>query len=519
MGLAQEQLEPPESRPARAWQGSRWRLLGLSAGCGLIAGLSINSLPGLPLIWIALAGLWMLTATTTWWGGVAAALWGGAAVLGSHSWLLGLHPLDWIGVEGVWSRIVTVLVWLLVGAAGAAAVVAWWWLSRYYPSHRWFGAVTLAVLWGCGEVLLARSPLFWIGLSTAALPHDRILAGLGRLGGPGLLAGVQLMSGWWVWRFLGLTAGERRRWLAVGVAAMVAWHAMGGLALAAARAPADAAKAPLKLGVLQTAIPTREKFTAAALHELEARMRGAIDTSARSGAEWLLLPEGNLAPGQRPPVRSSGPPATVGLLTGGFRRYRQSYRSSLLVYPPARTWPALSIDKHRLVLLGEWLPWQRLGLPFGLSAVGGLQPGGADRLLAGPPLPWQAAVAICYEISQAHALADASRRGAEVLIAVANLDPYPMALQRQFLALAQQRAIETGRWLVSATNTGPSAVVNQRGRVVQQLPPSAEGLALWDVELHNQPTPYNRLGDAPLLVLGSLLALSGWLTARRGERP
>ena len=481
-----------------------------------MAGLSINTLPGLPLLWLALAGLWMLTATTSWWNGLAAAIWGGAAVLGSHSWLLGLHPLDWIGVEGIWSRVATVLVWLLVGATGAAAVAVWWWLSRYYPTHRWLGAMVLAVLWGCGEVLLARGPLFWIGLSTAALPHDRILAGLGRLGGPGLLASVQLMSGWWAWRFLGLTGRQRYGWLAIGVVCMGGLHGMGGLALVAFQEPPDTAT-PLKLGVLQPAIPTREKFTVAALGKLEDRLRVAVDTADRGGAEWLLLPEGSLAPGQRPPTRSSRPPASVGLLTGGFRRYRQNYRSSLLVYPPARTVPALSIDKHRLVLLGEWLPWQRLGLPFGLSAVGGLQPGDADRLLAGPPLPWQAAVAICYEISQAHALADASHRGAEVLIAIANLDPYPLRLQRQFLALAQQRAIETGRWLVSATNTGPSALVDQRGRVVQQLPPSTAALALWDVELRNQPTPYNRLGDGPLLVLGSVLVVSGWLTARRRE--
>ena len=486
----------------------------LSAGCGLTAGLAITTPAGLLLLWLALACLWMLTETTSWWGGLAAATWGGAAVLGSHCWLLGLHPLDWIGVMGVWSRCVTILLWLLVGGCGALAVAMWWWLSRYYPSKCWIGATALAMLWGCGEVLLSRSPLFWIGLSTSALPHDRLLAGLGRLGGPGLLASVQVMSGWWVWRFLALPARQRCAWLATGLVAMLGFHGVGGLALAGLQHH-QAAMRTLKMGVLQTAIPTREKFTPGALSRLEERLQVAMDVSANRGAEWLLLPEGSLAPGQYPPVpsRLSHPP--VGLLTGGFRRYQGNLRSSLLVYPPASASPALSLDKHRLVLVGEWTPWQRLGARFGLSALDGLQPGDADRLLAGPSLPWQAAVAICYEISQAHALADASRRGADVLIAIANLDPYPLRLHRQFLALAQQRAIETGRWLVAATNTGPTALVDYNGRVVQQLPPFSVGSAVWTIALRNQPTLYNYIGDWPLLFMGSVSILLGWLTTRR----
>ena len=84
-----------------------------------------------------------------------------------------------------------------------------------------------------------------------------------------------------------------------------------------------------------------------------------------------------------------------------------------------------------------------------------------------------AAVAICYEIADGLALARAAADGATWLLAIANLDPYPLQLQKQFLALAQLRAIETGRDLLSVGNTGPTALISANGAVQWLLAPEA----------------------------------------------
>ena len=72
-------------------------------------------------------------------------------------------------------------------------------------------------------------------------------------------------------------------------------------------------------------------------------------------------------------------------------------------------------------------------------------------------------MAICYEIADGAGLIGASQAGAGWILASANLDPYPRLLQQQFQALAQLRAIEASRWLVSAANSGPSLVVRPDG--------------------------------------------------------
>jgi apolipoprotein N-acyltransferase len=72
------------------------------------------------------------------------------------------------------------------------------------------------------------------------------------------------------------------------------------------------------------------------------------------------------------------------------------------------------------------------------------------------------------------------------LLSIANLDPYPLQLQQQFLALAQLRAIESGRDLLSIANTGPTALISADGHVEHLLPPMQAGLATVTVQLREE---------------------------------
>jgi apolipoprotein N-acyltransferase len=144
--------------------------------------------------------------------------------------------------------------------------------------------------------------------------------------------------------------------------------------------------------------------------------------------------------------------------------------------------------------------------------VGGLSPGAASRLFERPDDP--VAVAICYELADGQALAAASRAGAGWLLASANLDPYPAQLQRQFAALAQLRAIESGRWLVSSANTGPSLVVDAAGAVRAALPPGRAGTLEAVLQRRREVTAYARWGELPLALLaasGIAVSLRSWL--------
>jgi apolipoprotein N-acyltransferase len=470
---------------------------------GLLAGVALPPLGLPPLLWLALVPLWAL-------GPRAAVLWGAAAVLISHRWLLGLHPLDWVGVPLPLSLPLCLLLLLLCSLLGGLLVGGWRWLVQRLGAERPGTALLMAAVWGVAEVLLAKGPLFWIGIGAAALPGDRPLAGLAQLVGAGGLAAVQLLLAWGLWRLLVAWRGRRPRlwrqtcsWLL----AVVLLHGLGWWRLALLATPqTSAVPRSRSVLVLQPAIPTRRKFHADQQLLLLRQLERALDQAAQLGSDALLLPEGALPLGQPLPQ-----PAAVPVLSGGFRLEQEELRSALLAFPAGAQEPAAALDKHRLVPLGEWIPGAGLIRWAGLSAVGGVSPGAPSRLLRLPQGP--VAVAICYELADGHALAGAAGRGAQWLLASANLDPYPAQLQRQFSALAQLRAIEAGRWLVSSANTGPSLVVDAAGVVRRRLPPGRSGTLAASLQLRGELTAYARWGEAPL----ALLAVAGIFVSWRSR--
>jgi apolipoprotein N-acyltransferase len=482
-----------------------------AAAGGLLAGVALPPVGWPWLLWPALVVLWSLTGSRGgtappmfWRGG----LWGLAAVLVSHRWLLWLHPLDWIGVPGPLSLPICLALWLAVGLAAALLVGTWTALVGRLDPARPSTALLAATVWGLAEVLLAKGPLFWLGLGAAALPGDRALAGLAALGGAGLLAAVQLLISWGLWRTLLAVPPRRSRWLLITLLLVAACHLAGLALLSQAAAPGDRAERWL---VLQPAIPTRQKFEADQQRLLLQRLAQAQRraATAQPPLQGVLLPEGSLALGQ--PLPEAAP---VEVLSGGFRRDGVELRSSLLRFAPGERQAGGWVDKHRVVPLGEWVPLADLWRWSGLSAVGGVEPGPASRLLSRPG--GTVAVAICYELSDGTALAAATRQGARWLLASANLDPYPEQLQGQFAALAQLRAIETGRWLVSSANTGPSLLVDAAGQVLERLPAGRPATGLLTVEQRAQLTPYDRWGEGPLIGLALLAAAWRWISREPG---
>jgi len=460
-------------RPLKSWLTIGERSLWLAPLAGGLAGLALPPLGWPWLLWIALVPLWHLS----WRGG---ALWGAAAVLVSHRWLLALHPLDWLGVPGLLSAPLVVTLWLICGAAAALLVGLWCALVQRVGPGRLSTAFTAAWLWALVELLLAKGPLFWIGLGVAPLPGDRWLAGLAWFGGAPLLAALQLLISWLLWRL---------RWRALLLVLVVA-HGLGAAALAAVPT-VGAAGQELSVVVAQPNLPTREKFSAQQQQRQRQLLIRAMAVAEQQGADAVVLPEGALPLGQALPAM----PAP--LLSGGFRRQELEERSSVLWFPAGSTRPQQWIDKQRLVPLGEWVP----GGLAGLSAVGGVSPGEAPRLLELPPPLGPVAVAICYELSDGLGLNQAVRDGAGWLLTIANLDPYPAALQQQFKALAQLRAMETSRWLLSSANTGPSALVSPRGELQQQLPANQEALGLMQFPRSRGESLWTRLGLWPQLLL------------------
>jgi apolipoprotein N-acyltransferase len=177
--------------------------------------------------------------------------------------------------------------------------------------------------------------------------------------------------------------------------------------------------------------------------------------------------------------------------------------------------------KRRLVPFGEYEPlaevvsWPRWLVPAIRSGV----PGDPDPA----PLPAgnvAVGVLICWENLFADLARGAARRGAQVLVQLTN-DVWfgRTAASAQHNLASVLRAIENRIPVVTASNTGPSQIVDGAGRVVAAVPHLfAEGYAVATVPLRGHATFYSRAGDWLVLVaLACLVSGFALRATRRSE--
>jgi apolipoprotein N-acyltransferase len=176
--------------------------------------------------------------------------------------------------------------------------------------------------------------------------------------------------------------------------------------------------------------------------------------------------------------------------------------------------------KRHLVPFGEYLPLDAalrpvvdaLGIPVSDFSPG--PPGQPVLRVAGHPM----AVFICYEIAFGAEVAATLPR-AEFLVTVSNDAWFGDSIgPLQHLQMARARSIETGRYLVRATNTGVSAVVDPRGRMILELPQFQVAHGETEILPMTGATVYVRVGDLPALLACALCIAWGRLRGRDGGR-
>jgi apolipoprotein N-acyltransferase len=88
----------------------------------------------------------------------------------------------------------------------------------------------------------------------------------------------------------------------------------------------------------------------------------------------------------------------------------------------------------------------------------------------------------------------------------------------QHLQMSQMRALETGRPMLSATNSGATVVISPRGEVVHALPYRQPGVLSATVQGMSGDTPYIKLQNKLFLALAAFAIAGAWLWSRAVRR-
>ena len=503
---------------------TRARALALAAatlaGAGTVAGFAPFGLPAVPVLTLSLlVALWQRSPARA------------AAELG-FAFGLGLFAVgaSWVYVAlETFGGMPTVIA--LVGTAGFVAYLALWPALAGYVAVRLTRPDSVArALAAAGAFTLTewlRGYVFtgfpWLAVGYAQLPGSP-LAGYAPLGGVFLVSlAVLLVAALLALAYDALAEGAWRRVGAIVVGAGAL--AIGGSVAGGVEWTAPEGN-PVAVSLVQGNVPQEQKFDP----EFRARTFALYtELAAASRGRLIVLPESAF------PMFSDEVPDSVILelvRTAGARR-----GDLLLGLFTAEAPLPGSVDmryyntvlslgeqdlqvyrKRHLVPFGETIPGKAvfgwfirnvLAIPLADQTPGALQQ--PPFAVAGTHV----AVNICYEDAFGSELITAAR-SAGLLVNMTNDAWYGRSIAAwQHNQISAMRALELGRPMLRATNTGVTAAIAHTGLVMASLPWFTRGVLEVTIDGRVGATPYQRLGDALALALAFVVLAGAALAARR----
>jgi len=289
-------------------------------------------------------------------------------------------------------------------------------------------------------------------------------------------------------------------WLSGGLLKWVPWTQASG--------------APISVALLQGNISQDIKWDAA---QVQRTLDQYYSLAIQSSAKLIVMPETAL------PMLVNEVPANYldllkvhaqqnqgDMLIGAVEYENEQYYNSMLSYGSQQT---QSYRKFHLVPFGEFIPLKQVfgwiyrdWLNIPLTDLSRGDSHAQPMNIAGQKV----AVDICYEDVFGEEIIH-QLPAATLLVNASNDAWYGQSLASyQHLQMSQMRAMETGRMMLRATNTGATAIINRDGTIVSTLAHFTSGRLEGQAQGYIGSTPYVRFGNGPtLIILFSVLIYFG----------
>lgn len=438
-------------------------------------------------------------AGTVYWTGATVSTFGGLPVIVAVivAALLALYMATYIAVAGAIIAMLT----RRFGLGGLCLAPAAW-VAMEYLRGVIFGGFPWIPL---GNTMVTLLPIAQLA-SAAGVYGLSLFVALVNLGFAVAALGPPSLS----------SSADRARLIAAGgtfglIALLSVW---GGTRLAG---NALTSGAPIKIGLIQGNIAQTDKWNPARADMILQRYLQLSQQAADNGAQFIIWPESStpfyfeedIAGGRiRGLVRGLGKPLLLGSDEIEDANPPRTYNSAFMLDTHGAT--AAVYRKIQLVPFGEYVPFQRVLFFVGplVEAVSAFSHGTRVTML--PVEGHMISTAICYEVTYPWLAREAVRQGSEMLTTVTNDAWYgESSAPFQHFEMAVMRAIEQGRYLARAANTGISGIIDPYGRVLVRTSLFETAAVVGEARFVQQKTLYAVLGDlvAYLSIVTVLAAL------------
>ncbi|MDQ6996191.1 MAG: apolipoprotein N-acyltransferase [Mariprofundus sp.] len=387
---------------------------------------------------------------------------------------------------------------LLIGTVMALLPMLWAWLTwKLAGKTAWvllvFPAAAVAEEWLRGHIFTG---LPWIALGNLLLDTPAIgwaswfgVYALALL--PALIAAALTL----------LFSSEHKRAGAAGIILVV-------LLVVLAPPPQTGRGEQYTVALIQANIPQDKKWDAGFLNTTMQRY-ASLSASVAAKADIIIWPEAAIpfflerAPDWQTWLNKRVKHWQTPLLYGGLKLTgTRTAQNGLFALDPQQHTTALAArafaGKHHLVPFGEYVPSWVPFLHTLVPEIANFKPAKDSGIIAARGISYGSL--ICYESLFPEEARSRVLNGAQVLVNVTNDAWYgtsPAAWQH--FQAARMRAVETGRYVLRAANTGVTAIIQPDGKVAVSVPWWTQTALLGSYQISDNQTPYVRWGDWPLL--------------------
>ena len=425
-------------------------------------------------------------------------------------WFINLYPLDFAGMTKPAAAVVVLVAWIglsllqAVFAAFMPVLLALLMRKSRISKYRMAFPFVAAALYTVFEWF---QTLTWMGVPWGRLALGQTEASL-------MLKSASVLGSYFI-TFLVVAVnfffalfilmnrdGKRRVCLAAGVG-LVALNLLVGISAELLEAK-DGEK--IKAAAIQPNISSHEKWDFDSLAKTKETVREYSLAAAEAGATLIVMPE-SVFP-YHLFINSSiydfmsdlAVQCNATLVVGGFTSGEELDKNSLVfVHPDGRVDETIYSKRH-LVPFGEYVPMRKVIMTLipplaEISMLGEDLAPGEDSAVAETEAGRLGGL-VCFDSIYEMLTVDSVRDGAEIIVLGTNdswfLDSAAVYMHN---SQAKLRAVETGRYVVRAANTGVSSIIDPDGRVLDEEPPLVDGYVIADVAVRSSMTVYSVIGN------------------------
>ncbi|MCC6553102.1 MAG: apolipoprotein N-acyltransferase [Polyangiaceae bacterium] len=410
---------------------------------------------------------------------------------------------------------------LLCGYQGGRIALCGW-LTGRAEARGWPASVAFALAFVASELVFPLLFPWYFGSSVHNAP---LMMQVADLGGPYLVGLVLVAANLAIAELAQARLDARpldRRLVAIGAAAPALAAIYGAIRIHQVDGRARVAEA-VKLGIVQPNLALFDRKNATKIHldrTRELRDKGAdLVIWSEAGVPRAFREQGYEASVQRDLTRHLGVPTVIGTVLHGAAKKKgergMSYNTALMAGEGGEILGRY--DKRYLLAFGEYIPF---GETFPQLYDISQNSGRFSRGTSLDPLRWKdhrMSVMICYEdilpdyVNKLVAAGDP-----DLLVNMTNDAWFGDSTEPWIhLALAKMRAVEHRRYLVRATNSGVSAIVDPVGRVILRGGTFREESLLGEVRFMRATTLYGLIQDYPWYLVTLAIAAMAWRSRPR----